>query len=431
MQNLGESGKEPPPPTLQKNMYVSHIKEMMMKRLFLSLVALTSMTFVPVEGMALTVAFTTAPTTCSGTATGTIHGTITGGTPPYTVTSSPSAGTITVSGDTFTTTTAPAGTYIVTVADSTATVSEMVTVNQPDPFQPTIVVTNATCNAEADGAITVTSARGGTGDLFYSVDGMTPIPVGTSYAIPSLTAGPHTVTISDSQTPPCTESFQIFVGEPADPQITNVKTTNATSGLSNGAIEIGAQSNSSLQYSIDGGTTFQLSPKFNCLAAGMYSLVVQTQPACGTGCAVGCAIVNSVAPLAITATTTPCSITATVTGGTPPYRFAIDNCPFREIMEVCPPQSANVFTFTCLTDDSTHTISIVDADKHMTCISVNIPPLPGSSLAQFIQREYCPCAVTCPSPCLSNACSVGTCNNTCQTNSRGGSCPNGVCPTNS
>jgi gliding motility-associated-like protein len=109
----------------------------------------------------------------------------------------------------------------------------------------------------------------------------------------------------------------------------NVKTTDAPCNGANGTITINSPTAPNVEYSIDGGTTWQTSPVFNA-PANTYTVLARV---IGSLCG-GSTTATIAEPTALTLTSTStdadCSnktgtITLTPGGGTPAYEYSIDN----------------------------------------------------------------------------------------------------------
>ncbi|NVK28166.1 MAG: gliding motility-associated C-terminal domain-containing protein [Flavobacteriia bacterium] len=141
---------------------------------------------------------------CYSGADGILYGTATGGTAPYTISWS--------TGDTGDTLTGvSAGTYTVFVVDSNGcTSSSTVTVGEPDSIvTTTTVIANVSCFGGSDGSATA-AGSGGTGAFTYLwADGQ------TTATATGLTAGTHTVTITDANG--CSEIDSVTITQPATP----------------------------------------------------------------------------------------------------------------------------------------------------------------------------------------------------------------------
>jgi hypothetical protein len=369
--------------------------------------------------------FTVNPTTCNGVANGRITVTSAiGGTPGTGAIDDPTY-TYTVDGGTATNLGAPVpnlkpGAHTVVVTDSLGCkTTQQLFVPEPDPFQFTFTTKDVTCNAGSDGEFTLTDVRGGTPNYTFTIDDSDLADLGDT--LKGLTAGAHTLTIFDANA--CAQSWQIFINQPENTRISKVKTTHATVNQNNGSIDIGAESNSSLLFSVTGiEGTFQERSLFRCLAPGIYDLAVKSAPGCEGTCALGCAVVGTAQPLKLDATKTNCSITATATGGTAPYEFALNNGPFCNPDEgscLNPCTDSDSFTFNGLVDGCTYTVKVRDADNHVTCLDVTIPAI-TNGIERLINRKVC-CA-NCGLCSTQSKCGSASCNTA--------SCPGGICPRN-
>ena len=220
------------------------------------------------------------------------------------------------------------GNYSIVVQDANGCTATS-NINVPDEPSPTIVsipVVDATCNAGTNGSIAINS-NGGTGAIQYSIDG------GTTYQATNtfngLPAGNYSIIIQDVNG--CTAAANAIIAQPTAVAF-NSNTVTATCGSSNGSITInGNGGTGTLQYSIDGGTTFQAGNIFNGLPAGNYNIVVQDANNCAAN---GVASVNNALAPAIASapvfdvtcnTGTNGSITVNANGGTGALQYSIDN----------------------------------------------------------------------------------------------------------
>ncbi len=170
-----------------------------------------------------------------------------------------------------------AGTYTLEVHDSrgcSATGTQEVT-DQPSPVINILDGTDPLCNGDANGEIEVT-ASGGTGNLTYSVDGG---PAQSNNVLTGLTAGNHTVTITDDNG--CTDSKDIVLNEPAVLSFVSTPTNLTCFENSTGKINVVASGGTPLyEYSFDNGSTFGASPNNNFIPAGTYDIVVRDDHGC-------------------------------------------------------------------------------------------------------------------------------------------------------
>ena len=277
------------------------------------------------------------------------------------------------------------GTYTATVeTENGCFYTEDVTIVEPPLLTVTAAITvPLTCT---DGEITV-YPEGGTPPYFYFVNGSTDFQ--TVPEIIVTAAGTYDITVVDSNN--CSASTSIVVDPLPEPEF-NISTTDITCSGGTGEISINvtASNGYSLEYSIDGGTSFFNSPIFTGLAPGDYDVVVQYS--------IGTSVCNStpqtvsiIANDAISGTAeltadytcnSDATITVTnVTGGDPPYTYSIDGANF---------QSSNVFSGLTA---GTYTISIQDTNSCTAVTnSITIEPLNPPTDLMFDNSP-----ITCPS----------------------------------
>ncbi|MEZ4802951.1 MAG: T9SS type B sorting domain-containing protein [Gelidibacter sp.] len=277
------------------------------------------------------------------------------------------------------------GTYTATVeTEDGCTYSETITIINPPLLTVTAAITvPLTCN---DGEITVYPV-GGTPPYFYFVNSTTVFQTVPEIIVTS--PGVYNITVVDSNN--CSASTSVTVNDIPAPAFTISSTDIACSGANTGTITINVTNanGNSLQYSIDGGSTFFSSPVFTGLGVGNYDVVVQYT----TGTSVcltnpETVTITSDSPVSGTATlTTPYSCTSSgiitvtgVSGGTPPYTYSIDGVTF---------QSGN--TFTNLTS-GTYTVTIKDASgcTNISGVITIVPLNPPTDLTITSSPVTCP-----------------------------------------
>lgn len=251
---------------------------------------------------------------CFGSSDGSVGITMQGGTGPYTY--SWSSGHTTTTAGSLT-----AGIHSVTVTDANGcTYVEAFTLNNPIQIAVAPTLTLPTCNAGADGSITVVASNG-TGPYTYNWN------TGASGAtINGLVAGNYTVTVSDAGG--CSVMETIVLGEPA------VLTGNAVVN----DISCNASVDGSIFLSVSGGTgpytyawnTGATASNISGLGAGGYSVTITD--------ASGCSIVENYniidpAPIGVSFTQVDIvckgastgAIDITPSGGTAPYSYVWSN----------------------------------------------------------------------------------------------------------
>lgn len=134
------------------------------------------------------------------------------------------------------------------------------------------------CRNAADGSISV-GASGGTGALSYTLNPGNIVNSTGNFS--GLSAGTYSVTVSDANNCQITSNNFILIN-PSAVSITNINQVNPTCfGFTNGSISILASGGTGiLQYSIDGGTTYQTSSTFNNLPVGFYNIYVKDANDC-------------------------------------------------------------------------------------------------------------------------------------------------------
>lgn len=227
---------------------------------------------------------------CNGAATAVVKAIGSGGATPYTY----SIDNITYqSSNTFSGLTA--GNYTLYITDALGcTATKAFTISQPTPVVfATPQITNASCGT-ANGQILV-SASGGTGTKKYKIGSGA---YQNSGLFTGLAAGSYTITARDGNQ--CTTSIQITVNDQGAPELTVSSVTHVSCfGGNDGSITLtGSNGTGALQYSINGGTTYQSSGSFTSLTAGYYAVLVKDAANCKSGAQV---IINQPTQLKVVA----------------------------------------------------------------------------------------------------------------------------------
>ncbi|MDA9773701.1 gliding motility-associated C-terminal domain-containing protein [Saprospiraceae bacterium] len=138
------------------------------------------------------------------------------------------------------------------------------------PFESNVISSNpSSCQLE-DGMINIFGMLEG---LEFSID------EGNSWqnepVFQLLAAGIYEILVRSINYPTCIESFESILTSPGSPELIEIEVNQLSSCEdANASISIIAQGND-LEYSIDGGASFQLSQDFLNLAEGNYSIVVR------------------------------------------------------------------------------------------------------------------------------------------------------------
>ena len=230
-----------------------------------------SITVTITQSSPVTATVTSVPATCHGSQDGALTISASGGTLPYFFSLAP--------GDPQTETTfqnLSAGTYLVTVTDANGcTFSTNATVFEPTAVVPVATPTNSTCG-NANGGILVTATGGSGSGYTYSING----GAFTSGTFTLLNAGTYEVTAMDGTG--CTTEINVTIFDLNGPSIVSTSSTNVQcNGDNNGTITVGTVSGGTgvLQYSIN-GVTYQTSPVFTGLSAGIYHVSVKDASGC-------------------------------------------------------------------------------------------------------------------------------------------------------
>lgn len=212
---------------------------------------------------------------CNGGNTGSVTAVTTGGTAPFTYSlnnisyqSSPTFANLSV------------GSYSLFVRDALGcTSSSTFSISQAAAIVfATSASTNSSCGNN-DGAILV-SATGGTGSMQYQLNSGT---FQSSGSFTGLSSGSYMVTAKDGNA--CLKSIYIIVNDLGSPSLTLTSTTNVSCHNGNDAtIVLSATGGTGiLQYSKNGGLTYQANGSFTGLTAGTYPVLVRDASGCTQG----------------------------------------------------------------------------------------------------------------------------------------------------
>lgn len=162
--------------------------------------------------------------------------------------------------------------------------------------------------------------------------------------------------------------------------ISDAKVTSSTCGKKDGAIALIATGSAGLQYSADGGVTFQPSPQFSGLAANTYKIQVKDTDGCTTDRSVEIKDASAPTISDVKIQEPACGqpngkLTVTVTGGTGSPQYSIDGTTF---------QTGNVFDK--LTDGN-YTISVKDNNG---CTTTKQAALAKSSVPKITSVQASP-----------------------------------------
>lgn len=161
----------------------------------------------------------------------------------------------------------PNGDYTITIMDENGCTMTMVEqVNIITAISPE--TTNISCDGAADGSITISMIEGGLAPYEYSLNG---VDFQTSNTFSGLEASSYNLTVRDANGHEFTLVF-ILENPPALEITTNVDANTISISASGGT--------GSLQYSIDGGVSFQAVGTFTDLENGTYDIIVMDENGC-------------------------------------------------------------------------------------------------------------------------------------------------------
>jgi gliding motility-associated-like protein len=296
---------------------------------------------------------TSTATSCPAATNGTVTADATTGTAPFTY--SLDGGAPQSGANPYTFNGVAAGPHTVIITDNFGcTVTLNVNVTAGPPLNANANAAATSCSGASNGTITVTPTSG-TAPYLYSLDGGAPVPGGVSYTFINVTAGAHTVTVTDVLG--CiTNPIPVTVNA-GPPLTTTVSTSDVLcNGGATGVITVAVPliGTPPYQYSLD-NVIWQASNVFNGLAAGNYTVYYRESNGCQGSQPV---TVNEPAGMTTSASTIAAvcngqnngTITVTAGGGVTPYDYSIN--------AGASWQASNVFTVAA----GTYTITIRDAN---------------------------------------------------------------------
>ena len=290
--------------------------------------------------------------TCNGASDGSVTVTITGGTAPYTYSWNDPAGqtTATASG------LAP-GTYSVTAMDTSGCVTtSTIVITEPAAIGLTPSWTNALCG-NPDGVATV-NVNGGTQSYSY----LWSDPFGqTNASATGLSAGTHTVTVTDANG--CTSDTSVTIFNTGGPTINTTSSNVSCNGGADGeAAATVSNGIGPFMYAWDDGNA-QTNQTATGLAGGTYNVTVTDVNGCS---ATSFITVNEPTAVAGTSSSTNATCggfdgTATVVanGGTTPYSYLWDD-PGAQTTPTCTGLGAGTYSST-ITDANGCTGTVIAA----------------------------------------------------------------------
>ena len=180
--------------------------------------------------------------------------------------------------ETFPLTGLSAGTYTIEVTDNIGcTSTEVADVTEPAGLTLNVLaIQSPSCVGNNDAEVEL-QATGGVAPLEFSLDGGTTQQTSADFVgLDNLTYSPH---VEDANG--CTATAPDFtINDPAPVTIDNISNTPETCAGNDGEIVITASGPGTLEYSIDGGTSFSSGSTFIGLTAGNYNILVRNNNFC-------------------------------------------------------------------------------------------------------------------------------------------------------
>lgn len=206
---------------------------------------------------------------------------------------------------------------------------------EPELSISTITV-DITCFGDDDGTATATPTTG-TGPYSFIWDD----PLGQTVTTASdLPPGTYNVDVTDAAG--CVGTASVLINEPSALNLDAISITNASCGLSNGAIDVTVSGGTpAYQYSMDGGTTFSPSSPLTGLADGTYNVLIEDANGCQISSTETVGLDSPLSIDAISGTDVTCgptpdgTITITASSGVTPYSYSLDGITY---------QVSNIFT---------------------------------------------------------------------------------------
>ncbi len=298
----------------------------------------------------------------------------------------------------------PPGIYTVTTNTQDGCSNTTTVTIKPTPLLTATLALTKPLTPCSDGEITIYPV-GGTAPYCYFINGNTVPQCGSNVINIPAPGGTYNIVVVDKNN--CIFTLPpITVVSTVAPVYNITKTDILCSGTNSGSITINVTNanGNTIQYSIDGGTTWLNSNVFNGLPAGNYTVMIKYVTGTGVCNTTDSITINNVDPIlatvALTTNYTCNSATGSATnpglgvikvsgvsGGTSPYTYCIGG--------TCQaPTSATSTTFTGLINGS-YTITIKDAKGCSRTFPITITPLrPPTNLTFSATALTCPANTT-------------------------------------
>lgn len=242
----------------------------------------------------------------------------------------------------------------------------------------TAATTNTSCFSNT-GTITITVPPAvATPPYTYILDGGTPVNGGSPFTFNNVTAGAHTVVVSDASGT-CTSTLNVNVQRNNDITATIITTATACANVATGSITITPNNGTApFSFQLDGflPVTGPAPYTFSNLTAGNHNIVVYDATGCQTNVIVVDVPVGAGVSANSTSTASSCtmvangSITTTALTGIAPFTWQLDGGAIVS--------GVNPHTFTGVSSGS-HTVTIYDNVGCSRSYNVNVVAGPGVS----------------------------------------------------
>ncbi|MFB6307223.1 MAG: SprB repeat-containing protein, partial [Flavobacteriales bacterium] len=301
--------------------------------------------------------------TCNGDCDGDATVSVSGGTIPYDYSWNNSSDT-TATADSLC-----AGKQKVTVTDTNnCTIEDSVTITEPNALTLSeSSSTDASCNNVCDGQVLL-STSGGTGTYKFSKDTGTSFQSDSTFS--NLCADSYDLIVKDDNN--CQDTITSTVSEPNPLTFSTTVDSVTCNGDCDGQIDFTSVNggNSSYEYSIDNGGSFQSSSTFSSLCAGSYNLIVKDNKGCEDS---GSVSVEEPNALSFTKSSDSASCNGvcdgqidfpSTSGGTSPYQYSIDNgSNFHQDSTTFPDQCAGSYDLEVKDDNGCSTTSSINVNE--------------------------------------------------------------------
>ena len=272
--------------------------------------------------------------------------------------------------------------YLIDNAGCTDTIPATV-IASGAPVITSIDIEDSSCG-NSDGSITI-NATGGQGTLMYSIDGGATFQ--SSNFFDNLPAGVYPIVVQDDAG--CPVNGTATLQDIGAPVIDPINITPTSCGASDGSITIIATGTGTLQYSINGGASFQNSNVFTGLPVGTYPIVVRDGNGCLATSLANVGTTNGPQITDVNSTNTSCgepngSIEIIASGGSGTLMYSIDGGATFEIFNI----------FTDLPDGDYDIVVKDDNDCEATDF-VTIAPSSGPDFDVYITPAHCGLADGC------------------------------------